>query len=73
MAAIDDLNAAMKTLIADTSTALADISAKLTALAANQTDPNLTAEIEAVVGQVNTLDTSIKAADPGTAPAPAGS
>lgn len=69
MAAIDDLNAAMTTLIADTTTALADISAKLTALAANQADPNLTAELQTVVGQVNALDAAIKAADPGVPPA----
>lgn len=65
MAAIDDLKSAVSTLVADTSTALKDIADKLAALAANQSDPTVTAGINDAVAALNQLDTQIKAADPG--------
>ena len=65
MADINDLKAAVSTLVSDTSTALKDIADKLAALAANQTDPAVTAGINQAVTDLNTLDVAVKAADPG--------
>lgn len=65
MADINDLKTAVSTLVTDTSTALTDIAAKLAALAANQTDPAVTAGINDAVTALNALDAQVKAADPG--------
>lgn len=56
------------TLKTDTAKSLADIAAKIGAVPT--ADPATEAALQAILGDVNTLDTSIKAADPG-APLPA--
>jgi len=62
---IDAVNTAITTLTTDTTTALADIAAKIAALQNNTPDPATAAELGNILTSVQTLDTNIKAADPG--------
>lgn len=84
MSQLDDLKVAEQAIIAsitklksDTATALTDIAAKLATLAANQQDPAFTAGVNNAIGilnqgaaDLNAIDTSVVAADPGTAAPP---
>jgi len=75
MTQIADLTAALATLQNDTSTALTDISAQVANLKAqiaalSGTTPTDT-DLQPLIDQVNAIDASIKAADPGTTPTPA--
>lgn len=62
---IDAVNTALQTLTTDTTTALADIAAKIAALQNNTPDPTTAAELGNILTSVQTLDSNIKAADPG--------
>jgi hypothetical protein len=64
MSAVDAVRTALTQLITDTTTALTDITAKIQALEGQVADP---ATIQALVDDLNTLDATVKAADPGPA------
>ncbi len=84
MSQADDLNTAAAAIVAaiakmktDTVTALTDIANKLATLAATQQDPAVTAAVTSAIGilnqgasDLNAIDTSIEAADPGSAAPP---
>ncbi|HXI40293.1 MAG TPA: hypothetical protein VNH83_09950, partial [Bryobacteraceae bacterium] len=62
---IKNLVATLGALKSDTATALADIAAKLATAGNTTADPATAAAITAAIADITTLDTNIKAADPG--------
>ena len=69
---IDAVNAAVATLMDDTSKSLTDIAAEIASLKGTLTaDPVASAALDSILGKVNTLNSTVVAADPGAIiPAP---
>lgn len=67
MGATDSISQALATLASDTSAALADIKAQVQTLQSEAGDPG---KVQAIVDQIDSLDSQVKAADPGASPTP---
>lgn len=63
---IDNINTAVQALTADTSKALSDIAAKIAALQSSTPDPATATELGSILASVQSLDSQVKSADPGT-------